>query len=477
MTTRWGLIGASAIAREYMIDALREADGEFVSVLSRDAERGAALCAGARHRAALDLPRSVPCRSGDRCGLRFDYERDAQAPRRSPPRGRASTCSAKSRSRSSLEDARAMVDACKRAGVVMGTNHHLRNAGTHRAMRQAIKDGRIGQAARRTGVPCRPFAAASSGLAHHPARGRRRRRARHHRARCRHAALRARRRAGGGRRRDPAAAAWRSAGMEDGVMGVHALPLRRCIAQFHDGFTTKYAVTGFEVHGTEGSLIGAERDDAAARSARSSCATPTASARCRSTAATSMSARSAASTPRCAARARRRRRGEDGVRSLAPASRRSSGSGADRPAASPSITASGADGWPFPDRLPPTRPPRSSRTALSSPSPPRAGSAVPTPCSPRSAAASTRPATPRDLTTLHPIAAGDMWGIKGIDHIAKPGPARAHPWRLLSVRPVLGRAAGDLADDQRATRSPPTTSPPASCSTCTARRRPSGRAC
>src|SRR5260370_39285499 len=28
---------------------------------------------------------------------------------------------------------------------------------------------------------------------------------------------------------------------------------------------------------------------------------------------------------------------------------------------------------------------------------------------------------PRDLTTLHPIAAGDMWGVKGIDHIAKPG--------------------------------------------------------
>ena len=28
---------------------------------------------------------------------------------------------------------------------------------------------------------------------------------------------------------------------------------------------------------------------------------------------------------------------------------------------------------------------------------------------------------PRDLTTLHPIAAGDMYGVKGIDHIAKPG--------------------------------------------------------
>lgn len=31
---------------------------------------------------------------------------------------------------------------------------------------------------------------------------------------------------------------------------------------------------------------------------------------------------------------------------------------------------------------------------------------------------------PRDLTTLHPIAAGDMYGIKGIDHIAKDGMLR-----------------------------------------------------
>ena len=28
---------------------------------------------------------------------------------------------------------------------------------------------------------------------------------------------------------------------------------------------------------------------------------------------------------------------------------------------------------------------------------------------------------PRDLTTLHPIAAGDMSGIKGVDYIAKKG--------------------------------------------------------
>src|SRR5260370_41647205 len=28
---------------------------------------------------------------------------------------------------------------------------------------------------------------------------------------------------------------------------------------------------------------------------------------------------------------------------------------------------------------------------------------------------------PRGLTTPHPIAAGDMWGIGGVDHIAKAG--------------------------------------------------------
>ena len=56
---------------------------------------------------------------------------------------------------------------------------------------------------------------------------------------------------------------------------------------------------------------------------------------------------------------------------------------------------------------------------------------------------------PRNLTTLHPIAAGDMYGIKGIDHLAKPGLLKQHAVRLLSVRPVLVRAAADLEDDRR----------------------------
>ena len=37
---RWGLIGASTIAREWVIDAIRAAGGEVVAVLSGDPERG-----------------------------------------------------------------------------------------------------------------------------------------------------------------------------------------------------------------------------------------------------------------------------------------------------------------------------------------------------------------------------------------------------------------------------------------------------
>ena len=49
-----------------------------------------------------------------------------------------------------LKEAREMVAACKTAGVVMATNHHLRNAATHRAMRAADRTSRA------RGHSCRP---------------------------------------------------------------------------------------------------------------------------------------------------------------------------------------------------------------------------------------------------------------------------------------------------------------------------------
>lgn len=74
---------------------------------------------------------------------------------------------------------------------------------------------------------------------------------------------------------------------------------------------------------------------------------------------------------------------------------------------------------------------------------------------------------PKNLTTLHPIAAGDMWGIKGIDHIARPGllarilggsypsgPSSAEPpaiWRMVTGNeiPAYNIPSGILFDMHR----------------------------
>ncbi|HXT08303.1 MAG TPA: CoA-transferase, partial [Roseiarcus sp.] len=74
---------------------------------------------------------------------------------------------------------------------------------------------------------------------------------------------------------------------------------------------------------------------------------------------------------------------------------------------------------------------------------------------------------PRQLTTLHPIAAGDMWGVRGIDHLAKPGclvktlagsypsgPSSAEPpeiWKMITgdAIPAYNVPSGILFDMHR----------------------------
>jgi propionate CoA-transferase len=74
---------------------------------------------------------------------------------------------------------------------------------------------------------------------------------------------------------------------------------------------------------------------------------------------------------------------------------------------------------------------------------------------------------PRNITTLHPIAAGDMWGVKGVDHLAKAGclarvlagsypsgPSSAEPpeiWKMISGNaiPAYNVPSGILFDIHR----------------------------
>jgi 1,5-anhydro-D-fructose reductase (1,5-anhydro-D-mannitol-forming) len=146
-----------------------------------------------------------------------------------------------------------MVAECQRQGVVMGTNHHLRNAATHRAMRGAIAEGRIGKP-----LFARVFHAVY--LPPHLQGWRIKTPG-----------------AGGGVILDitvhdadtlrfvlgdepesvsalVSRAGMGEAGLEDGVMGVVRFA-GGLLAQFHDAFTTRYTTTGFEVHGDKGSLV------------------------------------------------------------------------------------------------------------------------------------------------------------------------------------------------------------------------------
>jgi 1,5-anhydro-D-fructose reductase (1,5-anhydro-D-mannitol-forming) len=45
----------------------------------------------------------------------------------------------------SVEDGRQMLEACEAAGVILGTNHHLPGAGTHRTVRELVAGGAVGR--------------------------------------------------------------------------------------------------------------------------------------------------------------------------------------------------------------------------------------------------------------------------------------------------------------------------------------------
>jgi 1,5-anhydro-D-fructose reductase (1,5-anhydro-D-mannitol-forming) len=246
------MIGASTIASERMIGAMRANGGEVVALLSSDASRGQGYAeTHGIPRSTTDLAALVEAPDIDAVYISTTNELHRDQLFAAAAAGRHVMC--EKPLALNLADARAMVAECKRRGVVMATNHHLRNAATHRAMRDAIAAGRIG----------RPLFARVFHAVYLPPH------------------LQGWRiktpGAGGGVILDitvhdadtlrfvlgdePASVSamvsrsgMGEAGLEDGVMGVVRFA-GGVLAQFHDAFTTRYATTGFEVHGDKGSLV------------------------------------------------------------------------------------------------------------------------------------------------------------------------------------------------------------------------------
>lgn len=252
MTVRWGLIGASTIARQFMIDAIRaQADGKVAAVMSSSPERAASYARENGIPAAFSSLDALLGADIDAVYISTTNELHLEQAVAAAKAGKHVLCEKPLALNSG--DARQILTACRQAGVVLATNHHLRNAGAHRAMRAAIAAGRIG----------RPVAARVFHSVYLP----------EHLQGWRIT----RPEAGGGvvlditvhdadtlrfvLGEDPVeisaftqAAGMAGGGLEDGAMCVWRFQ-SGLIAQSHEGFTTKFAGTGFEVHGTEGSLI------------------------------------------------------------------------------------------------------------------------------------------------------------------------------------------------------------------------------
>lgn len=249
----WGLIGASNIAREYMVKAINaQPDSYVAAVMSSKLERAQNFAGD------YNIPKAYNTLDD----ILHDPEIDAVYISTTNERHKAETIAAAQAGKHVLcekplalylDEAKEMVNACRKAGVVMGTNHHLRNAVTHRTLRHFISEGRIGV----------PLAARVFHAVYLPPFLQTWRTSRPE--------------VGGGVILDitvhdadtlrfvlndeveevmafTAQQGMANSNLADAVMGV--IRFRRgTLAQFHDAFTIAHTGTGMQIHGTEGSLI------------------------------------------------------------------------------------------------------------------------------------------------------------------------------------------------------------------------------
>jgi 1,5-anhydro-D-fructose reductase (1,5-anhydro-D-mannitol-forming) len=248
----WGLIGASTIASEHVINAIRANGHDIVTVLSGDAARGADYAA--RHgipESTTYLDELLASDGLDAVYISTTNEKHHSQSLAAIAAGQHVLC--EKPLAMTPADAAEMVRAADGSGVVFATNHHLRNAGSHLAIRDLIASGKIGRV-----LSVRIFHAV-----HLPP---------HLQGwRINDAA------AGGGvipditvhdadtvrfyLDEDPvevvamAGASGMGQGVEDSVMSVWSMP-SGAMVQAHESFTHPFAGSGVEVHGTNGSIFG-----------------------------------------------------------------------------------------------------------------------------------------------------------------------------------------------------------------------------
>jgi len=141
---RWALIGASTIAHQYMIGAIRAERGEIVRVMSATLERAGQFAADHQiQQSGSDLGEALADPQVEAVYISTTNEKHLPQALAAVQAGKHVLC--EKPLALTLDDAVAMVRAAEKSGLVFATNHHLRCSGSHRAVRGLITSGRIGR--------------------------------------------------------------------------------------------------------------------------------------------------------------------------------------------------------------------------------------------------------------------------------------------------------------------------------------------
>lgn len=141
----WALVGASNIARQHMVGAIRAQAGHMVQAVMSSSQARADQFAAAFNiptaYSSLDAILADPMVQVVYVSTTNDLHHEQVMA--AAAAGKHVLC--EKPLAMTHREAVQMARACRRAGVVLATNHHLRNAATHRAMRDLIAGGAIGR--------------------------------------------------------------------------------------------------------------------------------------------------------------------------------------------------------------------------------------------------------------------------------------------------------------------------------------------
>jgi 1,5-anhydro-D-fructose reductase (1,5-anhydro-D-mannitol-forming) len=141
----WGLIGASNVAREWVIPAINSLEASsVVAVLGSDPSRTKAYAAANGIPAAYDdMEEFLRNPAITAVYVSTTNDRHADATIAAAHAGKHVLC--EKPMALSLEEAGAMIEAAIDSGVVLAVNHHLRCMETHRTIQRLVRDGALGR--------------------------------------------------------------------------------------------------------------------------------------------------------------------------------------------------------------------------------------------------------------------------------------------------------------------------------------------